>query len=109
MIIRGGENIYPAEVEHVLRELPEVLDVAVVGVPSERYGEESVAFIRVAPGASLTREQLVERLGSQMARFKIPSQLRAVDQLPLTLSGKVQKFLLREEFAKDVSDLSPTK
>ncbi|MFI5035481.1 MAG: AMP-binding protein [Acidimicrobiales bacterium] len=100
MIIRGGENIYPAEVENVLRELPEVLDAAVIGVPSERYGEESVAFVRLVPGETLTSEEMIERLRSLIARYKIPSQLRCVDEFPMTPSGKIQKFVLREEFAK---------
>ncbi len=102
MIIRGGENIYPAEIENVMRELPEVLDVAVVGVPSERYGEESAAFVRLAPGLTLTREELVTRLGARIAKYKIPSYLKVVDQFPLTLSGKIQKFVLRDQFSKDL-------
>jgi acyl-CoA synthetase (AMP-forming)/AMP-acid ligase II len=100
MIIRGGENIYPAEVENALRELPEILDAAVIGVPSERYGEECVAFVRLAPGATLSREEMVERMRVRLARFKVPHYFECVDEFPLTLSGKVQKFALRDAFAE---------
>jgi fatty-acyl-CoA synthase len=98
MIIRGGENIYPAEVENALRELPGVIDAAVVGVPSERYGEESVAFVRLAPGAAMTRDEMVNALRARIARYKVPNYLECVAEFPLTLSGKVQKFALRESF-----------
>ena len=100
MIIRGGENIYPTEVENALRELPEILDAAVIGVPSERYGEECVAFVRLAPGATLSREEMVERMRARIARFKVPHYLECVDTFPLTLSGKVQKFALRDAFGE---------
>ena len=98
MIIRGGENIYPAEIEDALRGLPEVLDASVVGVPDERYGEQAAAFIRLADGASLSEEQMREQLGARVARYKIPRYLVELDAFPVTPSGKVQKFKLREEF-----------
>ncbi len=97
MIIRGGENIYPAEVEYALMELPEIVDVAVVGMPSEKYGEEPAAFVRLQPGASLTLEELRERMRDRIASFKIPRHLRVVEEFPLTPSGKIQKFRLRQE------------
>jgi acyl-CoA synthetase (AMP-forming)/AMP-acid ligase II len=98
MIIRGGENIYPAEVEDALRALPQVLDASVVGVPDARYGEQPAAFVRLAPGHSLSCAQMQEQLGTRLARFKIPRHLRVVEAFPLTPSGKVQKFRLREAF-----------
>jgi fatty-acyl-CoA synthase len=98
MIIRGGENIYPAEVEDALRALPQVADVGVVGVPSARYGEEVAAYVRCRPGEELTLEGMRAALADQIARFKVPAHLRIVDALPLTPSGKVQKFRLREMF-----------
>ena len=98
MIIRGGENLYPAEIEDALRELPAVIDAVVVGVPSERYGEECAAFVRLAPGASLDHPTMAEQLRNRIARFKIPRYLEIVDAFPLTPSGKVQKFKLREQF-----------
>jgi acyl-CoA synthetase (AMP-forming)/AMP-acid ligase II len=101
MIIRGGENIYPAEIEDALRELPEVADASVVGVPSERYGEEVAAYVRLVPGARLDEEHMRAVLGRRVARFKIPRHLRIVDEFPVTPSGKIQKFRLREQFVTE--------
>jgi acyl-CoA synthetase (AMP-forming)/AMP-acid ligase II len=98
MIIRGGENIYPAEIEDALRRLPGVADASVVGVPDQRYGEQVAAFVRLEPGATMTLEQMRAALDGRVARFKIPRHLTVVDALPLTPSGKVQKFKLREAF-----------
>lgn len=98
MIIRGGENIYPAEIENAIRELDAVADVAVIGVPDERYGEVCAAYLRLAEGATLTHDQLREQMTGRVARFKIPAHTRVVEELPLTPSGKVQKFKLRELF-----------
>jgi acyl-CoA synthetase (AMP-forming)/AMP-acid ligase II len=98
MIIRGGENIYPAEIENAIRELEAVADVAVIGVPDERYGEVCAAYVRLAEGAALSPEQLREQLQGRVARYKIPQYLRLLDELPLTPSGKIQKFKLRESF-----------
>jgi acyl-CoA synthetase (AMP-forming)/AMP-acid ligase II len=98
MIIRGGENIYPAEVENAIRELEAVADVAVIGVPDERYGEVCAAYVRLAEGASLSHEELREQMTGRVARYKIPAHLRVLDELPLTPSGKVQKFKLKEHF-----------
>jgi fatty-acyl-CoA synthase len=98
MIIRGGENLYPAEIEAAMRTLDGVLEAFVVGVPDERYGEVPAAFVRVAAGATLTLEDMRQSLEGRIARFKIPSHLRIVAELPLTSSGKVQKFKLREQF-----------
>jgi acyl-CoA synthetase (AMP-forming)/AMP-acid ligase II len=98
MIIRGGENIYPAEIEDALRSLPCVIDASVVGVPDARYGEQSTAFVRLADGASLTEDEMREQLAARVARYKIPRYLVVVDAFPVTPSGKVQKFKLREQF-----------
>jgi acyl-CoA synthetase (AMP-forming)/AMP-acid ligase II len=98
MIIRGGENIYPAEIENAIRELPAVADVAVIGVPDQRYGEVCAAYVRLVEGASLTQEELRQQMQGRVARYKIPAHLRVMDPLPLTPSGKVQKFKLREHF-----------
>ncbi|HUB98730.1 MAG TPA: AMP-binding protein [Solirubrobacterales bacterium] len=98
MIIRGGENIYPAEIENAIRELDAVADVAVIGVPDERYGEVCAAYLRLAEGASLTHDELRELMTGRVARYKIPAHTRVVEELPLTPSGKVQKFKLRERF-----------
>jgi acyl-CoA synthetase (AMP-forming)/AMP-acid ligase II len=101
VIIRGGENIYPAELEDALRTLPQVLDASVVGVPDERYGEQAAAFVRLADGATLTLEAMREALGGQVARYKIPQYLRVLPEFPVTPSGKVQKFRLKERFAAE--------
>ena len=98
MIIRGGENLYPAEIEAALRTLDGVLEAYVVGVPDERYGEVPAAFVRMSDGASLTLEEMQCSLAGRIARFKIPPHLRVVSELPLTSSGKVQKFKLRDQF-----------
>jgi fatty-acyl-CoA synthase len=98
MIIRGGENIYPAEIENAIRALEAVADVAVIGVPDERYGEVCAAYVRLAEGASLTAEELRGQMTGRVARYKIPAHLRTLEELPLTPSGKVQKFKLRESF-----------
>jgi acyl-CoA synthetase (AMP-forming)/AMP-acid ligase II len=98
MIIRGGENIYPAEIENAIRALDPVADCAVIGVPDERYGEVCCAYVRLADGASLTHQELRELLSGRVARYKVPAHLRTVEELPLTPSGKVQKFVLRECF-----------
>ena len=98
MIIRGGENLYPAEIEAAVRAIDGVIEAFVVGVPDERYGEVPAAFVRLDAGAALTLEQMKEALGGRIARFKIPAHLRIVTELPLTSSGKVQKFKLRERF-----------
>jgi acyl-CoA synthetase (AMP-forming)/AMP-acid ligase II len=102
MIIRGGENIFPAEIEHAVRALDQVADVAVIGVPDDRYGEVCCAYVRLAEGQSLELDQLRELLAGRIARYKIPAHVRTVEALPLTPSGKVQKFKLKELFASGV-------
>ena len=98
MIIRGGENIYPAELEDALRRVDGVADASVVGVPDERYGEQAAAFVRLRDGASVTAEEIRAQLTERVARFKVPRYIEIVDEYPTTPSGKVQKFKLREQF-----------
>jgi fatty-acyl-CoA synthase len=98
MIIRGGENIYPREIEQVLYAHPAVADAAVVGVPDEQWGEQVAAFIRPAPGQNPTREDLAAHCRAYLAAHKAPRHWVFTDTFPLTPSGKVQKFLLREQF-----------
>lgn len=102
MIIRGGENIYPAEIEDQLRNLDEVVDAAVIGMPDERYGEEVVAFLRLTPDAAYDEESLRERLAGRIARFKVPRRIVVVEEFPTTPSGKVQKFRLRETIEAEI-------
>jgi fatty-acyl-CoA synthase len=96
MIIRGGENIYPREVEEFLYTHTSVLDVQVIGVPSETYGEEVMAWVKVRPGHTVTDEDLVAFCRGRIATFKIPRFWKFVDEFPTTVTGKVQKFRLRE-------------
>jgi fatty-acyl-CoA synthase len=97
IIIRGGENISPMEVEEFLRRMPEIRDVQVVGVPSRRLGEEVAAYIVVKGGATIGEDDVKDFCRGQIARFKIPAYVAFVDQFPLTASGKVQKYKLRED------------
>ena len=96
LIIRGGENVYPAEIEAVARRHPAVVDANVVGVPSEYFGEEVVAFVQLRAGASLDAETLRAFLGEHVAHFKVPREIRFVGAFPMTGSGKVLKTRLRE-------------
>lgn len=99
MIISGGENIYPAEVEDLILGLDEVTGAAVVGIPDERWGETPWAVVTLRPGAQLTTEQLAEHLNGRIARYKIPKNVVVVDELPRTASGKVRKLDLRTRFS----------
>jgi fatty-acyl-CoA synthase len=96
MIISGGENIYPAEVESALHEHPAVLDCAVIGVPDEKWGEVGRAVVVLAPGAQLSSEQMRDFLTGRLARYKIPRSLTVVDALPRNASGKILRKNLRE-------------
>jgi fatty-acyl-CoA synthase len=96
MIIRGGENIYPREIEEFLYTHPLIADVQVVGLPDERFGEEVCAWIRLKPGAELTEEAVKQFCQGRIAHYKIPRYVAVVDEFPSTVTGKVQKFKLRE-------------
>ncbi|MBX9896733.1 MAG: AMP-binding protein [Qipengyuania sp.] len=95
MYISGGENVYPAEVEAVLAEMPEVAEAAVVGVPDARWGEVGRAYVNLAPGCALTGEQVIAHCTARLARFKVPRSAVIGSPIPRTASGKVQKHLLR--------------
>jgi fatty-acyl-CoA synthase len=96
MIVRGGENIYPREIEEFLYTHPAITDVQVIGVPDERYGEEVCAWVLLREGAELDEDELKEFCRGRISRFKIPRYVRFVDEFPLTVTGKVQKFRMRE-------------
>lgn len=96
MIIRGGENIYPREIEEFLHTLPEIADVQVIGVPDEKWGESVCAWVKLRAGAELTGEKIQQRCKGQIANFKIPRMFRFVDDFPMTVTGKIQKFRMRE-------------
>jgi fatty-acyl-CoA synthase len=96
LIIRGGENIAPKEIEDLLRNHPKIIDVYVYGVPDERLGEEVAAAIKLGPGESSSTEEIRAFCEGRIAKFKIPRSVRFVDSFPMTASGKVQKFKLRD-------------
>ncbi|MBN2283690.1 MAG: AMP-binding protein [Deltaproteobacteria bacterium] len=100
MIIRGGENIYPREIEEFLHTNPKVKDVYVVGVPDEKYGEQILAVIILKDGRQTTEEEMLEYCRGRIARHKIPKYWEFTDDIPMTASGKVQKFKLIERFVK---------
>jgi fatty-acyl-CoA synthase len=97
MIIRGGENVYPREIEEFLYTHPQVADVQVIGVPDERYGEELMAWVVPRAGASLNEQELRDFCVGRIAHYKIPRYIKFVQQFPMTVTGKVQKYKMREE------------
>jgi fatty-acyl-CoA synthase len=102
MIIRGGDNIYPREIEEFLYGHPDVSDVQVIGVPSERYGEEVMAWVKPREGARLTGEALEAFCRNQIAGNKVPRYWKFVDAFPMTVTGKVQKYLMREASVEEL-------
>lgn len=96
MIIRGGENIYPREIEEFLYGIEGIVDVQVAGVPSKKYGEEVGAFVIKKAGSDLTPEDIRDYCRGKISRFKIPKHVAFVDSYPMTASGKVQKYKLQE-------------
>jgi fatty-acyl-CoA synthase len=98
MVIRGGENIYPREIEEFLYTHPDILDAQVIGVPDDKYGEELMAWIQLRPGAvPVTADTLREYCTGKLAHYKIPRYVRLVDEFPMTITGKVRKVQMREE------------
>ena len=97
MIIRGGENVYPREVEEFLHGHPGVSEAQVIGVPSAKYGEEVMAWVRPRPGTTLREEDLVAYCAGKIATYKVPRYWKIVDEFPMTVTGKVQKYRMREQ------------
>jgi fatty-acyl-CoA synthase len=102
MIIRGGENVYPREIEEFLYKHAHVQSVQVCGVPDPRFGEEVCAWIQLKPGATISAEEIREFCQSQIAHYKIPRYIRFVSEFPMTITGKVQKFAMREHMVKEL-------
>ena len=102
MLIRGGENIYPREVEEFLFRHPKIQSAQVFGVPDEKYGEEVCAWIIVRPGETLTEEEVRAYCQGQIAHYKVPRYIRFVDEMPMTVTGKVQKFVMRERMVDEL-------
>ncbi len=96
MVIRGGENIYPREIEEFLFSCPRILDVQIVGVPDLKYGEAVAAWVKLKPGAALTLEDLKQFCKGKIAEYKIPRYLKVTNDFPMTVSGKIQKFKMRD-------------
>jgi len=96
MVIRGGENVYPREIEEFLYTHPEIEDVQVIGVPDARYGEELMAWVKLCEGAGLSEDDVRTYCQGRIARFKIPRYVKFVDSFPMTVTGKVRKVEMRE-------------
>ena len=102
MIIRGGENVYPREVEEFLYTHPKVQDVQVIGVPDAKYGEEIMAWVRLRDGETATGEEIRDFCRGRIAHYKVPRYVKFVDAFPMTVTGKVQKFLMREQSVEEL-------
>ena len=96
MIIRGGENIYPKEIEEFIYTCPKVSDVQVIGVPDEKYGEEIMACVILKDGESMTEQEMKDFVAASMARHKVPRYVDFVDQFPMNAAGKILKYKMRE-------------
>ena len=102
MVIRGGENIYPREIEEFLYRHPKIQDVQVIGVPDRKYGEELCAWVKLKAGEEASVEEIQSFCEGQIAHYKIPRYVRFVDGFPMTVTGKVQKYLMREQMVHDL-------
>jgi fatty-acyl-CoA synthase len=97
MVIRGGENIFPREIEEFLYQHPKIDEVEVFGVPNEKYGEVVCAWIKLHDGETATADEIRDFCKEKIAHFKIPQHVRFVDEFPMTVTGKVQKYVMRDE------------
>jgi fatty-acyl-CoA synthase len=104
MIIRGGENVYPREIEEFLYTHPDIVDVQVIGVPDERYGEEIMAWVKLHDGATLSVDDVRAFCAGKIAHFKVPRYVHITDEFPMTVTGKIQKYRMRE-LAIEILDL----
>jgi fatty-acyl-CoA synthase len=104
MLIRGGENIFPREIEDFLYTHPKVEQAEVIGVPDPKYGEEVCAWIKLREGEQATDDEIRAYCKGKIAHFKIPKVIRFVDSFPMTITGKVQKYVMREQMAAEMTD-----
>jgi fatty-acyl-CoA synthase len=102
MVIRGGENVYPREIEEFLYRHPKIQDVQVIGVPDSRYGEELCAWVRLRDGETATAEEIRAFCQGQIAHYKVPRHIKFVDGFPMTVTGKIQKFLMRQQMIDEL-------
>jgi fatty-acyl-CoA synthase len=108
MVIRGGENVYPREVEEFLYKHPKIVDVQVFGVPDPKYGEEICAWIRLRDDATMTEEEVRAFCRDRIAHYKVPRYVRFVQEFPMTVTGKMQKFLMREAMERELAGATGT-
>jgi len=102
MIIRGGENVYPREIEEYLFQHPKIEQVSVFGIPDERFGEAVVAWVKLREGESLDAEGIRNYCNEQIAYYKVPKHIVIVDEFPMTVTGKIQKFIMREKTIEEL-------
>ncbi len=102
MIIRGGENVYPREIEEFLYTHPKISDVQVIGVPDAKYGEELMAWIKLKPGVEATPEEIRDFCNGQIAHYKVPRYIKFVSEFPMTVTGKIQKYLMRQQSTEEL-------
>jgi fatty-acyl-CoA synthase len=102
MVIRGGENVYPREIEEFLYRHPKIQDVQVIGIPDQRYGEELCAWVRLRDGETATEEEIRAFCQGQIAHYKVPRYVKFVDGFPMTVTGKIQKFLMRQQMIEEL-------
>ena len=102
MVIRGGENVYPREIEEFLYTHPKISDVQVIGVPDPKYGEEIMAWVKLKPGEQATEEEIIAYCKGKIAHYKIPRYIKFVDAFPMTVTGKIMKFQMREQSTKEL-------
>lgn len=102
MIIRGGENVYPREIEEFLYTHPDIQEVQVFGIPDAKYGEQVAAWVQLREGRTLTPEDISQYCTGQITHFKVPRYIKLVDEYPMTVTGKMQKFLMREQYAAEL-------
>ena len=103
MIIRGGENIYPREIEEFLFTHPDIQDAAVFGVPDSRFGEQVAVWVQPREGATLDASSIQSWCQDKIAHFKVPKYVKIVDQFPMTVTGKIQKFVMRDAMAEELA------
>ena len=106
MVIRGGENVYPREIEEFLFRHPKIGDVQVIGVPDQKYGEEICAWIKLREGEAMAEEEVKQFCREQIAHYKIPRYVKFVDEFPMTVTGKVQKYVMREAMVEELAQKS---
>ena len=102
MLIRGGENVYPREIEEFLHTHPQIADVQVFGVPDPKYGEEICAWIILRPDCQISADEIRAYCKDRIAHFKVPRHIRIVEEMPLTVTGKAQKFVMREKMQEEL-------